>query len=121
MQVKTKTKKYAALSVAGSVLVAVGLSSAAFAQAPAPSSATGPSNSGITDPGTVVGNHSGGTAPGPVYSGPAAAAGANSPPVNSGVTDPKTGANNDTLPPSQPGPPSVTTGMQPNSSGAASH
>jgi hypothetical protein len=41
MQVKTKKKKYAALLVAGSVLVAVGLGSAAFAQAPAPSSATG--------------------------------------------------------------------------------
>jgi hypothetical protein len=121
MQVETKIKKYAALLFAGSVLVAVSISPAAFAQAPAPSSASGPSNSGITDPGTVVGNHSGGTAPGPVYSGPAAAAGANSPPVNSGVTDPKTGANNDTVPPSQPGPPSVTSGMQSNSPGAASH
>jgi hypothetical protein len=115
MQVKTKIKKYAALLLAGSVIVTVGLSPTAFAQAPAPSSASGPSNSGITDPGTVVGNHSGGTAPGPVYSGPAAAAGANSPPVNSGVTDPKTGANNDTLPPSQSGLPSETSGMQPNS------
>jgi hypothetical protein len=45
-------------------------------------------------------NNSGGTAPAPVYSGPAAQAGANSPPVNSGITDPKTGANNDTRPPS---------------------
>src|SRR5580700_9833090 len=98
MEVKTKAIKYAALLLAGSVLVAVGICPTAFAQAPAPSSASGPSNSGITDPGTVVGNHSGGTAPGPVYSGPAAAAGANSPPVNSGITDPKTGANNDTLP-----------------------
>jgi hypothetical protein len=43
-------------------------------------------------------NNSGGTAPGRVYSGPAAQFGANSPPVNSGITDPKTGANNDTVP-----------------------
>ena len=121
MRVKTKATKYAALLVAGSVLMAVSLSPAAFAQAPAPSSPAGPSNSGITDPGTDVGNHSGGTAPGPVYSGPAAAAGANSPPVNSGVTDPKTGANSDTIPPSQPGLPSETSGMQPNSQGTASH
>jgi hypothetical protein len=121
MQVKTSTIKYAGLLLAASMLVAVGPTPAAFAQAPAPSSASGPSNSGITDPGTVLGNHSGGTAPGPVYSGPAAAAGANSPPVNSGVTDPKTGANNDTLPSSQPGLPSETSGMQPNSQGPASH
>jgi hypothetical protein len=52
-----------------------------------------------TNPGVVAqGNNSGGTAPAPVYSGPAAASGANSPPVNSGITDPKTGANNDTRP-----------------------
>jgi hypothetical protein len=121
MQVKIKTTTYAALLLAGSVFMTISHSPAAFAQAPAPSSAAGPSNSGITDPGTVVGNHSGGTAPGPVYSGPAAAAGANSPPVNSGVTDPKTGANNDTMPPSQPGVPPETSGMQPNSQGTVSH
>jgi hypothetical protein len=52
-----------------------------------------------TNPGVVAnGNNSGGTAPAPVYSGPAAASGANSPPVNSGITDPHTGANNDTRP-----------------------
>jgi hypothetical protein len=39
MEAKTKTIKYAALLLAGSVLMAVGLSPAAFAQAPAPSSA----------------------------------------------------------------------------------
>ena len=50
-------------------------------------------------------NNAGGTAPGPVYPGPAAQSGANSPPVNSGITDPKTGANNDTRPSSGSNPP----------------
>ena len=97
MNAKIKTRKFPALLIAGSLALSVGaFAPVVFAQAPAPSSASGPSNSGITDPGTALGNNSGGTAPAPVYSGPAAASGANSPPVNSGITDPKTGANNDT-------------------------
>jgi hypothetical protein len=72
----------------------------AQAAAPAvPSTAPGSAGLTITNPGvTAQGNNSGGTAPGPVYPGPAAMSGANSPPVNSGITDPKTGANNDTVP-----------------------
>lgn len=60
--------------------------------------APGAAGLSTTNPGIAAqGNNSGGTAPGPVYPGPAAISGANSPPVNSGITDPKTGANNDTL------------------------
>src|SRR5271156_1897652 len=100
MHTNPKTNRLRALLMAGSISLAFGaMVPNAFAQA-APGVAPG---SGANDPGTAAGNHSGGTAPGPVYSGPAAAAGANSPPVNSGVSDPKTGANNDTLPSSQPG------------------
>jgi hypothetical protein len=68
--------------------------------APAGGGAAGAA-SGLNNPSVGMGtreNNSGGTAPGPVYSGPAAQSGANSPPVNSGITDPKTGANNDTVP-----------------------
>ena len=80
MKAKIKTRKFPALLLAGSLALSVGaFAPVVFAQAPAPSSASGPSNSGITDPGTAVGNNSGGTAPAPVYSGPAAASGANSP------------------------------------------
>lgn len=95
---RTKTgKTVPALLLAGALVFGLGvLEPIAFAQAPAPSSASGPSTA---DPGTAVGNNSGGTAPGPNYPGPASASGANSPPVNSGLTDPKTGANNDPLPP----------------------
>ena len=87
-----KKKKLYALMFAGSLAIAVGAAiPVAFAQ-------MAPSAPSTTDPGTAAGNNSGGTAPGPVYGGPAAAWGANSPPINSGITDPKTGANNDTRP-----------------------
>jgi hypothetical protein len=121
MPTNQKTNKLRALFMAGSLSLALGaVVTNAFAQA-APGGMVGPS----TNPGTAVGNNSGGTAPGPVYSGPAAAAGANSPPVNSGITDPKTGANNDTLPmnskntgpsvpPGPPGQPANGTGMPSN-------
>jgi hypothetical protein len=96
MKAKIKARKFPALFFAASLALSVGaFVPVVCAQTAAPSSPSGPSNSGITDPGTAVGNNSGGTAPAPVYSGPAAASGANSPPVNSGITDPKTGANND--------------------------
>jgi hypothetical protein len=122
MRKTPKTNTVRALFMAGSLSLAFGAGlPAAFAQA-APGAMSGPST---TDPGTAAGNNSGGTAPAPVYSGPAAAAGANSPPVNSGITDPKTGANNDTLPMNSkdtgptvpPGPP----GEPANGSGMPSH
>jgi hypothetical protein len=96
----------------------------AFASAPVVYAQTGapggggmaPGGAGLstTNPGVVAnGNNSGGTAPAPVYSGPAAASGANSPPVNSGITDPHTGANNDTRPMNDTQS-STTTSDQPN-------
>ena len=80
--------------------LAFGSVPAVHAQAPAaPSTAPGSARLANTNPGVATqGNNSGGTAPGPVYPGPAAMSGANSPPVNSGITDLKTGANNDTVP-----------------------
>jgi hypothetical protein len=93
---------------AGALVLASAL---AFSSVPVVSAQTGvPAGGGAS--GTATGltnsnpgaanreNNSGGTAPAPVYSGPAAQSGANSPPVNSGITDPRTGANNDTRPPS---------------------
>lgn len=92
-----KNKRISAFIIIGSVALAMGTTEpVVFAQGAAPAGATGVTNP--NDPSSAVGNNSGGTAPGPVYSGPAAASGANSPPVNSGITDPKTGANNDTIP-----------------------
>jgi hypothetical protein len=95
MNVKTVLRTGTLVLVLGSVPIV-------YAQTGAPAGggmAPGAAGLTSTNPGVVAqGNNSGGTAPAPVYSGPAAASGANSPPVNSGITDPKTGANNDTRP-----------------------
>jgi len=117
MKTKIKGKKFSLLLIAGSMSLAVGaFVPVAFAQAPGPSTASGP---GIRDPATASGNNSGGTAPGPMYSAPEAALGANSPPVNSGITDPKTGANNDTIPSTATNSASGTQpGMPPGTSGS---
>jgi len=118
-----KIRRFSGFILAGSLALAIGgYVPGAFAQAPAP---TGSLEATTSDPSTVVGNNSGGTAPGPNYSGPASASGANSPPANSGLTDPKTGANNDTVPsittnPSS-GMPSGAPGVASNGSGMASH
>jgi hypothetical protein len=101
----------------GVLSLSFGLAPLACAQSGAPAGGGMPSGApglSTTNPGVVAnGNNSGGTAPAPVYSGPAAATGANSPPVNSGITDPHTGANNDTKPMNESGT-SKTTNTQPN-------
>ena len=103
----------------------IGVLTLAFASAPLVYAQTGAPGGGgtapgvaglsTTNPGVVAnGNNSGGTAPAPVYSGPVAASGANSPPVNSGITDPHTGANNDTRPMNDNTHDSTATGNQSN-------
>ncbi len=99
-------RKMTHLVLAGSLAIGMGAFAAtAFSQAGAPA-APGGEGMGMTNPNSPGGSaDAGGTAPAPIYGGPAAASGANSPPVNSGITDPKTGANNDTMPMASSKPP----------------